>query len=166
MVAARVLLGFSFLQASAVPDVPKQLKPPGGQVLLVQAHGKGSQIYACQSTDGQYAWKLKAPDAQLLNGNGEKLGRHFAGPTWEANDGSRVIGKLAASVASPDADSIPWLLLESKSSEGPGLFASVKSIQRLNTKGGKAPASGCDAAHEKAETSVPYEADYYFYGTP
>jgi hypothetical protein len=164
MVAAHLLLGLTFVQAPIVPDAPKELKPPGGQVLLLQAHGKGSQIYACQSTDGQYSWKLKAPDAQLFGDSGEKLGRHFAGPAWEANDGSRVIGKLATSVPSPDANAIPWLLLEAKSTEGTGTFTQVKSIQRLHTKGGKAPASGCDASHDKAETAVSYEADYYFYG--
>jgi hypothetical protein len=165
MVAAAVLLGFSFLLTSSVPDAPKELKPPGAQVLLLQAHGKGSQIYACQNAGGQYAWKLKAPDAQLFSESGEKIGRHFAGPTWEANDRSRVMGKVAASVPSPDADSSPWLLLDGTPGGGEGTFARVKSIQRLNTEGGKAPASGCDASHEKLETPVSYEADYYFYGT-
>ena len=39
----------------------------------------------------------------------------------------------------------------------------VTSIQRLSTTGGKAPASGCDAAHIGAEVEIPYTADYFFY---
>jgi hypothetical protein len=158
-----LLLGLGLLQAQ-VSDIPKELKPPAKQVLILYAHGKGRQIYTCQSAAGQYVWKLKAPDARLLDASGKQVGRHFAGPSWEANDGSRVIGKLTASVPSSDADSIPWLLLSAKSTGGEGTFSKVKSIQRLNTKGGKAPGTGCDASHDPAETSVSYEADYYFYG--
>jgi Protein of unknown function (DUF3455) len=40
----------------------------------------------------------------------------------------------------------------------------VLSIQRLNTKGGKEPANGCDNSHVRREVRVPYEAEYYFYG--
>jgi hypothetical protein len=159
----QALLGLSLLQGSA-SDVPRELKPPEGQVLILPAHGKGRQIYTCQSAAGQYSWKLKAPDAQLFDSRGDRVGRHFAGPTWEANDGSRVMGKVVASLPSADADSVPWLLLDVHSTGGPGTLSKVKSIQRLHTKGGKAPAGGCDAAHERVETSVSYTADYYFYG--
>jgi hypothetical protein len=43
------------------------------------------------------------------------------------------------------------------------VLSRATSIQRLNTKGGKAPASGCDAAHAGQEVRVPYSADYLFY---
>lgn len=33
----------------------------------------------------------------------------------------------------------------------------------LNTAGGEAPATGCDATTVDTETRVPYSADYYFY---
>jgi hypothetical protein len=39
----------------------------------------------------------------------------------------------------------------------------VSSVQRINTKGGKAPASGCDAARAGQEVRVPYSADYRFF---
>jgi hypothetical protein len=39
----------------------------------------------------------------------------------------------------------------------------VSSIQRLQTKGGKAPANGCDESHRGAQARVSYTADYYFY---
>jgi hypothetical protein len=39
----------------------------------------------------------------------------------------------------------------------------VVSIQRLQTKGGKAPATGCAASHRGEQARIPYTADYYFY---
>ena len=43
------------------------------------------------------------------------------------------------------------------------MLSPVTSIQRLNTKGGKAPATGCDAAHVAQEVRVPYTANYLFF---
>ncbi len=68
-----------------------------------------------------------------------------------------------ANSPSPDADSIPWLLVNIVSHESTGVLSRATSIQRLNTKGGKAPATGCDAAHAGQELRVPYSADYFFY---
>jgi hypothetical protein len=107
---------------------------------------------------------LKAPDAKLLGSSGEVIGRHFAGPTWEAKDGSRVVGKPAANVPSPEPQSVPWLLLNAVGHEGSGTMSNVLNIQRLNTQGGKAPAGGCDKEHVGTETRVAYQADYLFFG--
>jgi hypothetical protein len=145
------------------PAAPKKLRPPKGEVLFLHLVGKGKQIYVCQNASGAYAWQLKSPDALLFNEGGEPAGRHFAGPTWEAKDGSQVTGKLVASVKPKKPDDIPWLLLEAASHSGKGVMASVESIQRLHTKGGVAPTAGCASAYENEETSVAYEADYYFY---
>ena len=143
--------------------VPSQLQPPAGEQLLLQVHAKGDQIYTCKGDATQAAWALKAPDAQLFDKDGKPFGKHFAGPSWEASDGSRVTGKAVANVPSPDADSIPWLLVNIVGHEGSGVLSRATSIQRINTKGGKAPASGCDAAHAGAEVRVAYSADYLFY---
>jgi hypothetical protein len=153
--------GFSF--SVAAQQVPQQLHPPAGEQLLLQVHAKGDQIYTCKGDAAQFSWTLKAPDAQLFDKDGKPFGRHFAGPSWEANDGSRVTGKAAANAPSPDADSIPWLLVNIVSHEGTGVLSRVATIQRLNTKGGKPPASGCDASHADQEVRVPYSADYLFY---
>lgn len=144
-------------------QVPSQLQPPAGEQLLLQVHAKGDQIYTCKGDATQAAWALKAPDAQLFDKDGKPFGKHFAGPSWEASDGSRVTGKAVANVPSPDADSIPWLLVNIVGHEGSGVLSRATSIQRINTKGGKAPASGCDAAHAGAEVRVAYSADYLFY---
>ena len=72
-------------------------------------------------------------------------------------------GKAAVTIASPDAESIPWLLVKVVSHDGNGILSRVTTIQRLNTKGGKAPGSGCDSDHVNQEVRVPYSADYFFY---
>jgi hypothetical protein len=158
-----VLLTGGILLAES--SVPKVLLPPQGEALILHLNGKGKQIYTCQSAGGVYAWKLKAPDAKLFRPNGELAGRHFAGPTWEASDRSRITGKVVASAPSPDSNSIPWLLLSVTSHDGAGNMSRVQSVQRLETKGGVAPVSGCSASNENQEMPVPYEAGYYFYGT-
>jgi hypothetical protein len=145
-------------------DVPTQLKQPEGQTLAAEAHAKGFQVYTCKNDGNTYAWTLKGPEAELFDKAGKKVGRHFAGPTWEWNDKSQVTGKMMTSAPSPDADSIAWLLLVATGHSGEGIFANVTNIQRLNTKGGKAPAGGCDAAHAGQETRAAYTADYLFYG--
>jgi hypothetical protein len=61
---------------------------------------------------------------------------------------------------------IPWLLLRATStSAGPDgdKLTHTTHIQRVNTTGGVAPATGCDAGHLGEARNVPYTADYYFY---
>jgi len=147
----------------AAQQTPQQIQPPANEQLLLQVHAKGDQIYSCKGDGTQFNWILKAPDAQLFDKSGKAFGKHFAGPSWEANDGSRVTGKAVANAPSPDADSIPWLLVNILTHEGTGVLSRATSIQRVNTKGGKPPASGCDASHTGQEVRVPYEADYLFY---
>lgn len=144
-------------------QVPPQIQAPANEQLLLQVHAKGDQVYSCKGDATQFAWTLKAPDAQLFDKDGKPFGKHFAGPSWEASDGSRVTGKAVANVPSPDPDSIPWLLVNIVGHDGSGVLSRATSIQRINTKGGKAPATGCHAAHAGQEVRVPYSADYLFY---
>jgi len=162
--APALAAGFLFSLASAAQEVPKQLQPPAGERLLSEVHAMGYQIYSCITADGGgFAWTLQAPDAKLFDKSGKLFGGHFAGPSWEANDGSLVMGKAVASAPSPDANSIPWLLVTVIRRSGEGVLAHVTSVQRLNTKGGKAPASGCDATHAGEVHREPYSADYAFF---
>src|SRR6202158_3098308 len=161
MLLAAASLGLSL--ASAAQQIPLQLQPSANELLLFKVHAKGDQIYSCKSDAAQFTWTLKAPDAQLFDKDGKSFGKHFAGPSWEANDGSRVTGKAVANAPSPDADSIPWLLLTVISHDGSGVLSRATTIQRLNTQGGKAPATGCDASHLGQELRVPYSADYLFF---
>jgi Protein of unknown function (DUF3455) len=126
----------------------------------LQLVGKGVQIYACAASDSGYAWKLSGPEASLSDKSGKVIGKHFAGPTWQAADGSTVVGELLVSSPAPQAGSVPWLVLRAKAHNGHGLFESVSFITRTETEGGVAPASGCDASHSAAQVRVPYTAIY------
>jgi Protein of unknown function (DUF3455) len=159
------LLGVNMMAAAAEPQIPAEIKVPEGQKLVLKAHATGYQVYTCKAhADGAPQWELKAPDAQLHDAKGAVVGQHFAGPTWKYKDGSEVTGKASAHVDSPDANSVPWLLLAATGHTGTGLFANVSNIQRINTQGGKAPAAGgCTAAADGTESKIAYSADYYFY---
>ena len=145
-------------KAQNPPAVPDNLKPPGTEKLARQARAEGEQIYSC---DGS-TWVLTGPDAKLFDETGKQVGSHFAGPTWKWSDGSSVTGRPVAN-ATPDPDSIPWLLLTASGHQGDGVMKDVSSIQRLATKGGKASATGCDESHKGEKTRSHYTAVYYFY---
>ncbi|MFZ0590979.1 MAG: DUF3455 domain-containing protein [Bryobacteraceae bacterium] len=142
--------------------IPEKLEPPAGEKRFLTLQAKGDQIYTCRNANGNFAWSLKAPDAQLFEG-GKQVGRHFAGPTWALSDGSSVVGKAAVMHDSPDSGSIPWLLVSVVSRSGQGALTQVSHIQRIDTKGGKAPGSGCDAAKVGSEIRAPYSATYVFF---
>ena len=153
-------------QSETLPKAPPELAVPAGSRLVLKARGKGVQIYACTAKPDDakaFEWKLKAPEADLFDDQGQKVARHFAGPTWQATDGSSVVGNLLQKLDAPDPQAIPWLMLAAKETKGPGLFEQVAHVQRLDTSGGKAQPSGCDSAHAAAEQRAPYEATYYFY---
>jgi len=144
--------------------VPDQLQVPTGQKLALDVRGVGLQVYVCSTTDGgSYEWRFKAPEADLFDQQGRKVGKHYAGPTWEANDGSKVVGAVTAHQDDPHGAAIPWLLLNAKSTEGGGVFGKVDAIQRLATDAGLAPKDGCAQAQLGQEARVAYQAVYRFY---
>lgn len=68
---------------------------PPNSMLVLRARAKGVQIYECARVPDDaraFDWKLKAPEAELFDDRGEKVAHHFAGPTWQAMDGSSVVG--------------------------------------------------------------------------
>src|SRR6266481_4195426 len=129
-----VAAGFHSAQGQTQPLTPETLKPPAGERLQAHAHASGQQIYICDGSK----WILSGPDATLFDQAGQKVGSHSAGPTWQWSDGSQVTGRPVASVT-PNPESIPWLLLTATGHTGDGVMKNVSSIQRLQTKGGKAP---------------------------
>ncbi len=156
---------------TVAPTAPTAIEVPadGGGVLL-HASGAGTQNYACTAgTDGGVSWVFVGPQADLSDCNGNVIGHHFASdggaayPEWiTTTDGTYVIGhKLAAYTPDGGAASVPWLLLQAVGHGGNGTLSQVAYIQRLDTDGGVAPGTGCDAGDM---TQVPYTADYWFYG--
>src|SRR5208282_2862008 len=127
--------------AADAAGVPDKLKAPEGQTLALDLRAEGVQIYVCSARKDdttKFEWTLKAPEAELFDASGKKVVKHYAGPTWEATDGSKVVGELKARDDGPDPNAIPWLLLSAKMTSGNGLLAKTTSIQRLETVGGKA----------------------------
>jgi len=166
MVTAVGVVGCAHDKPRPPTDVPPALQVPAGQKLTRMLHATGVQIYQCKAgvkDPSRYSWMYQEPKADLSDRSGKDIARHYAGPTWEAEDGSKVVGVVVARVDAPGAKGIQWLLLRSKSNTGKGIFAKVQSIQRLNTIGGLAPQDSCDAAHADQRTRVAYSADYYFY---
>jgi len=164
---APLLVAAALLAAGdrAPADVPDPIRAPPGERLVLAAHASGFQIYVCTpSGDGKLQWTLKAPEAQLRDGRGTLIGRHFAGPSWRYKDGSEVTGKAVARVDAPDPQAIPWLLLSAVAHTGSGLLEQVTSIQRIHThRGLPPPAAQCNAARRDVEVRSPYSADYFFY---
>jgi uncharacterized protein DUF3455 len=143
--------------ASATPagsKVPAEINVPDGNRPLATYFGEGVQIYGC--TNG--AWTLIQP-AAVLSKHGRAVALHSKGPVWTSTVDGSTVG--AAAVAnSPKADAIPQLLLKANLNTGDGVFGKVTYIQRLNTRGGVAPAGTCAAG---AQTAVKYSADYAFW---
>jgi hypothetical protein len=151
--------------AAKPDDIPANLRVPEAQVLTQRLHAIGVQIYVCQPAKNdatRFEWSFKAPEATLSTQGGKKIGKHYGGPSWEADDGSKVVGEVVARAA-PDPSAIPWLLLSAKSTSGKGVFGNVTSIQRLNTMGGNADSGGCTQAQLGQELRAAYSADYLFY---
>lgn len=150
------------------PAIPDNLKVPQQNVQLLKTQATGVQVYVCKARaedPSTFEWSFKGPIAELWNERGEKVGKHYGGPTWEGNDGSTVVAEVVERANAPDPDSIPWLLLKTKSNPGAGAFSTVTYVQRLDTAGGVAPTDGCDQARAGTEREVGYTATYaYYYG--
>ncbi len=161
------------------PTFPPALAVPAGATLAIHDQGTGVQIYTCTPSGGAggaagsgadagaitYSWVLQGPDAKLLDATGAQVGTHTIGPAWNSSDGSVVNGIKVEQVNAPATapGAIPWLLLRASSTTGTGVFSNVTYVQRLNTSGGAAPATGCDSSTSGMDTRVAYTADYYFY---
>ena len=143
--------------------VPQAIAPSANEALAMVVPARGVQIYKCSAKGNAHEWAFVAPDAELFDTRGNLIGRHGAGPFWEALDGSRVNASVKARADAPDKRDIPWLLLAAKNTGRDGSFSAVTSIQRVNTVGGSAPANGCDATAIGKEARVHYTADYRFF---
>jgi hypothetical protein len=164
-VDAVILLG---TLAGAVPALDT-LAPPPGMRELFEVTASGVQIYVCEEKGQErgkkgFGWAFVAPEAVLFDTGGKRVGMHSKGPTWTLDDGSSVIGELAAKQPSSNKGSVPWLLLRVTSHQGAGRLDGASFIRRVNTSGGAEPEGGCDGAHKGNTARVPYTAAYQFFG--
>jgi hypothetical protein len=149
--------------AMASTPAADKLAPPAGAKFVKKIPAIGVQIYKCALNNGQPTWTFVAPEADLFDEAGKRIGRHGAGPFWELNDGSKVVGTVAQRADAPRPDAIPHLLLTTKSSGGAGMIADVTHLQRINTISGVAPTSGCGPGDIDKQARVLYTADYLLF---
>ena len=165
------------------PPVPPGLEVPEGNRAFLVGHAAGTQNYVCQPSGSAFAWTLFTPVATLFDDRDKQLTTHFFSPnpfeggivrpTWQHSRDTSSVWVRPAAPPSSDPDyvepgAIPWLLLEVTGAgagfRGGDALTATTYIQRLNTWGGSAPATGCSAQGDVgARAYVPYEADYVFY---
>ncbi len=129
----------------AVVSVPENL--PNGNTRVATYYAVGVQKYKAKIKAGSdpvsYEWVFVAPQADLYDINNTKVGNHGAGPFWTISSQDVIFAQQfspARTAPSSDPESIDWLLLMPKVGTTPtGIFADVDYIQRIATKGGKAP---------------------------
>jgi len=92
------------------PTVPTTIQVPAGNKVFLVGHAVGVQIYSCNGA----VWGFVAPRANLYGDNGKLIITHFGGPTWQAKDGSRVVGQAEA-VVTVDPTAIAWVRLSAAS---------------------------------------------------
>lgn len=148
------------------PDVPSRIEVEAGNKVFLVGHAVGVQIYDCKASADGFAWSFVAPRATLYGDHGQRIATHFAGPTWQARDGSSVVAQRVDGVT-VDPTAIPWLLLSTVSTSAGAdgdRLTDTTFIQRTATTGGLSPAaSQCTAETAGTTAEVPYTADYSFW---
>jgi hypothetical protein len=176
-------------QGITPPPVPTNIEVLPPNVVFLVGRGLGTQNYECQPVGslGRVDWVLFTPQATLFDDRGEQLTTHFFSPnpfengivvraTWQdSRDTSTVWGSVIESSIDANfvrAGAIPWLKIDVKNTgfqagpTGGATLTRTTFIQRLNTDGGAAPATGCDRPTDIGKRAfVPYAADYFFYTT-
>ena len=146
-------------------DLP--LNAPNGNTRVATFYAEGVQKYKSQikagSTPVTYEWVFVAPQADLYDASNKKVGTHTAGPSWQLTGTTdSIYGQAyvpAKTSPSTEPGTIDWLLLALKK-QPTGIFANVLYIQRIATKGGKAPLTLPTAADQTVD--VKYSAIYRF----
>jgi hypothetical protein len=154
------------LEIPAAVAVPENL--PNGNTRVATFYAVGVQKYKARVKTGSdpvaYEWVFVAPQADLYDNTNAKVGTHGAGPFWEVSPLDSIFAQHftpSKIAASPDAESIDWLLLMPKTGTTPtGIFTDVDYIQRIATKGGKAPLTPPTSLNETAD--VKYKTVYRF----
>jgi len=170
------------------PDVPTKIRPEEGSRLFLVGHAFGTQNYICLPSGAGFKYVLFTPEATLFEHRAKQVITHFFSPnpeenntvraTWQHSRDSSIVWAKAVdsidSTSNPElvaAGAIPWVLLvKAGVAEGPGggdTLTKTTFVQRLNTSGGVAPATGCASLADVGKQAFqPYEADYFFYSAP
>lgn len=159
--AALFISAMAAMAACSAALAESSIEPPQAEQVMATT-ASGVQVYSCEyDADHHLAWVFKSPLATLYDTSGQAVIKHAAGPSWQAEDGSRIVGHVIAQAPSNTPESIAQLLLETHSTGGSGTLSSIRFVRRINTVGGLMPASACTAEHQAG--SSPYLANYVFY---
>jgi hypothetical protein len=157
--AAPCLLLAALIGPAVAADALPDAIAVSGESVVLSVHAEGAQVYECKAgASGGAAWTFREPIATLIS-DGKTIGRHYAGPTWELNDGGAIKGKLLASAPGAGPADIPLLKLAVAEHRGAGVLKGANLVLRLNTRGG-ALSGPCATAGELR--ALPYSADYEF----
>ncbi|TFZ01302.1 DUF3455 domain-containing protein [Ramlibacter rhizophilus] len=152
------------MQAYDQSRLPASVQVPAGHRVAMETRGVGEITYECRvRAAGGHEWVFAGPKAELMDRGGKRVGRYWGPPaTWENADGSKITGTQVA-VAPASAGSIPFQLVKADPAMGMGAMTGVSYVQRVDTRGGVAPAAPCGGANVGARQVVNYQADYIFY---
>jgi hypothetical protein len=164
------------------PRVPTDIQVEAGHRAFLMGHAVGTQNYVCLPSGSAFAWTLFGPQATLFDDDARQIVTHFLSPNPEENGLPRatwlhsrdtsavwaVMVKASTDPAYVAPGAIPWFLLHfvghQEGPDGGDRLTGTTFIQRINTSGGVAPASGCSQATDVGKKAlVPYTADYVFY---
>jgi hypothetical protein len=169
------------------PAVPDRIKVEDGNEAFLVGHATGSQNYVCLPSGTGFAWSLFTPEATLFNDDDDQIITHFFSlnpfepgtirATWQSSRDSSMVWAQAIKTATFTSDpqfveqgAIAWVLLDVKNTgvqpgpTGGRRLTKTTFIQRVNTHGGSAPATGCaEAANVGSRAFIAYTADYVFY---
>jgi hypothetical protein len=170
VLAAALLCTPAFAAVPEPAGLSPQMRAGANEEPAFLLTGNGVHIYQCRVTANDattnaavntFAWSFVAPDATLSDG--ARTTARLASPNLieSASDRGSVSGLVRASQQA--GNNLPWTLMRAQPIGDAGLFTGVTSIQRVNTNGGMAPATGCNADSVGSEARVAYSADYYFY---
>jgi hypothetical protein len=161
-----VLLAGACAGPTSTISVPDKLKPAMTESLSMIVRAQGVQIYECRAKKDQpggYEWAFVAPEADLFDARGNKIGKHYAGPHWESTDGSKILGTVKERANAPTSDAIPVATVGRE----------VRRSGRLVQQGHEHPAreyrwrcrsaTGCSQADAGKPARINYTADYYFF---
>jgi hypothetical protein len=152
------LIAGTLIAGEASAQMPDAIAAPG-ETKVVALSGQGAQVYECKAgANGKLAWTLREPIATLML-DGKTVGRHYAGPNWDYEDGSGVSANPVGNAPGKTANDVPWLKLEVTAHRGSGTLTGVTTVQRINTQGGVITGP-CNKAG--AFRSAPYSAEYVF----
>jgi len=147
---------------------PRKPQVPAGQTLsLVSPRRVYKSISAAPPKPSRRGSSGSSrPGSRPVRPFRKKIGKHYAGPTWESNDGSKVVGEVKARDDGPAPTAIPWLLLSAKSTSGNGAFSPDAGNSADVHRRRESSCGGLQPGASRQGGSVAYKATYTSWSKP